>query len=667
MRRGRLSSPLRSMCSAGDPSSVDELDDLRTKIRDARARNPDRQHALPGQRALTCDARVMVWHIVAHGTGSRGRFFAGMCGMFCALRATMVKRCLIAICAIWLLGVVGCSTSSAPPADDTRSDGSTTLDGASSTSPSNEASTSNDDSTTSSIPDAASDVLDAGIPDAASDVLDAGIPDAASDVLDAGIPDAASDVLDAGIPDAASDVLDAGIPDVASDVSDAGILDATLDVADTGNLDGGLAMATVDAVRDDPDSAATQAALPGSVAANNAFALDLYAHLITQQADAGASNVLTSPFGASLALTMTYAGAVGPTATEMATALRYGAAASSMFDGQNALSAAIASRGPAAASAAKARAADASASDYELTVVNAIWGEETYTWQTPFLDILAQSYGSGVYLQDFINRFDQARLNINAWVSSETADKINNLLPPLSVDSKTRMVLVNATHLKFPWVQPFVAYDTRTSTFTKADGTTVSTSFMNQVMTAAYVDDGQAQIVGLPLSGHQVSVVIALPHPGVNLADYEASLTTGSAALTQPKSEEYISLHLPKAAFTSPTFSLKPALQAMGMNQAFDANVANFSGMCANPPDGEHLFVSDVLQKATIDMQESGVEAAAATAVIMGADAAAGDGAAPVPTPMEVDRPYLLSIVDVPTGAILFLGHIEDPTDVGSP
>jgi serpin B len=98
------------------------------------------------------------------------------------------------------------------------------------------------------------------------------------------------------------------------------------------------------------------------------------------------------------------------------------------------------------------------------------------------------------------------------------------------------------------------------------------------------------------------------------------------------------------------------------MVQAFDPTAANFKGMCPVTPDGDNLYVGDVLQKAMVAMQETGVEAAAATAVIM-----SGASGAPAVTPMVLDRPFVMAIVDVPTEAILFLGHIEDPTDAGSP
>ncbi|MFI5300925.1 MAG: serpin family protein, partial [Polyangiales bacterium] len=155
------------------------------------------------------------------------------------------------------------------------------------------------------------------------------------------------------------------------------------------------------------------------------------------------------------------------------------------------------------------------------------------------------------------------------------------------------------------------------------------------------------------------SVVIALPHG--DLATYEASRAAGSAAIATPPASASVQLSLPKVSFTSPTFSLARALQAMGMTDAFDPNAADFTGMCAHPPDGARLYVGDVLQKAMVAMTETGVEAAAATAVVM------VGAAEPESVPMVVNRPYLLSIVDSPTGAVLFLGHIVDPTVAGSP
>lgn len=411
-------------------------------------------------------------------------------------------------------------------------------------------------------------------------------------------------------------------------------------------------------------TAVAPADLAAAVAANNAFAMDLYAKV---RAIAAPGNLLTSPLSASLALTMTYAGAIGTTATQMAAALHIAGTAST-FAGQNALSQALASRASEALAADAQTAAEnqqpaPSPGDYDLDVVNSVWGEKTYPWEPPFLDILAKNYGTGVYLEDFRNAWDPAREAINAWVSGKTADKIENLLPPGSLDDMTRMVLVNAIHLKLPWTTAFDPSLTRPDTFTKADAGTVSADFMHATETLPYVDDGQAQIVRLPLADKQLEVVVALPHG--DLATYEAGFATGASPLAAASAPATVTLALPKVSFTSPTFSLRKALEAMGMTQAFDSSTANFTGLCAHLPDGGRLYILDVLQKAMLAMQETGVEAAAATAVIINRELAAE--IPPPPVSMVVNRPFVIAIVDATTGAVLFLGHIDDPTEAGGP
>jgi serpin B len=418
-------------------------------------------------------------------------------------------------------------------------------------------------------------------------------------------------------------------------------------------------------VQRDPVVAASSANLQIAVTANNAFALELYSRV---RASGAGANVFLSPLSASLALTMTYAGARGTTATQMATALHFDPADGSIFDGQNALSQALAARAPAALAIAQ-RAANGgagasavpSADDYRLDVVNSVWGQKTYPWEGSFLDVLARSYGTGVYLEDFVTSSEPARQAINAWVSTQTADKINDLIPAGAIDATTRLVLVDAIHLKLPWALPFQPAQTSPGPFARSDGTSVTATFMNETTDLPYVDDGQAQLVALPLAGNELEVVFALPHG--DLATYEAGLTTGSALALMPQAESTsVSIQVPKLTYTSAPFSLAAPLKAMGMTQAFDATAADFSGMCADPPDGETLYVSDVVQKATLGLQETGVEAAAATAVFVDASLSIA-----TPTSIHLNRPFVMAIVDTTTHAILFLGHIGDPTDAGSP
>ena len=146
----------------------------------------------------------------------------------------------------------------------------------------------------------------------------------------------------------------------------------------------------------------------------------------------------------------------------------------------------------------------------------------------------------------------------------------------------------------------------------------------------------------------------------MGLAAYEASLSAGSATLAQPTTAQgLVTLSLPKVTFTTPTFSLKSELEAMGMTDAFDQTLADFSGLCACS-----IYIAELFQKATISLDETGAEAAAATAVVFGTT---GAPASPPPVTMTVDRPFLVSIVDNPTGAILFVGDVQDPTQTGSP
>ncbi len=408
-----------------------------------------------------------------------------------------------------------------------------------------------------------------------------------------------------------------------------------------------------------------------AVAANNAFAVDLYAQALERERT---NNLLTSPISATFALTMTYAGAQGSTKSEMASALHLDPnAGNSVFAGQNALSQALNGRGAAALQSATLEASRSGqskpvAGDYQLQVVSSVWGERTYTWETPFLDTLAENYGTGVFQEDFVHAFEPARAAINQWVSANTGDKINDLLPAMALDQYTRMVLVNALHLKLPWATAFEKSATAAGDFKRAGASATSVSFMHRAAELPYTDDGKAQIVSLPLSSSELYLVIALPHADVPLADYEAGLKAsgeGSAALAVPSDSSLVELALPKVTFTSASVSLAGALRALGVHQAFAPDTADFSGLCKSPPDGYRLYIADVLQKTMLAMDETGVEAAAATAVIIAGDLAAI--ANPMPIAMTVDRPYLLALVDAPTGAVLMLGHVQDPTDSGAP
>lgn len=418
----------------------------------------------------------------------------------------------------------------------------------------------------------------------------------------------------------------------------------------------------------EPASSVPAAVLQAVVDADNAFAFDMFGAL---RGGAAGKNLLASPITVSMALAMTYAGAQGDTATQMAKTLHWDTLGADVHRGHNALNQALEARGADAfAQAAKGSyqsGKEPKAENYRVHMVNSVWGEKTYTWEPPFLDVLAKNYGTGVYVADFKQSFDAERGRINLWVSGETKNKINDLLPAGALDKDTRMVLVNAMHLKLPWQSTFGSYGTAKGDFTKTDGSKASADYMHKTEGFRYYEDAKAQFASLPLAGGTISVVVALPKG--TLDDFEKGLDSGYwHTAWAGRDTKLVSLELPKFKFTSDSIKLKDLFEGLGMGIAFKPGDADFFGLCKRPlpPPDKFLYINNIYHKAMMGIDEDGVEAAAATAVVVAADAGAA-GPGPTPIPMKVDRPFVVAIVDEPTGSVLFLGHISDPTAAGAP
>jgi serpin B len=375
------------------------------------------------------------------------------------------------------------------------------------------------------------------------------------------------------------------------------------------------------------------------------------------------NNFVFSPTSISLALGMTYAGAMGDTASQMKTAMHVAGSSDVYFRSLNWLAQQLESRAADALkqtqdlytrSGSRSGGAAPDPADYRLHVVNACWGDRTMTFEEPYLDTLATDFGSGVHLADFRTQPEVERLTINGWVAQETLDRIKDLIPQGAIDTTTRAVLVNAIHLKLPWYDPFVETATELGTFSKTDGSTVSVSFMNRNARLSYGEDDATQAVAIPLAGRSIDFIVFLPKPTSSLAQLEdAQLQTRAQALVAGMSSQQVALALPKFVFTTASVSLRNTLAALGMADAFNMKAADFTGMSKERP----LFISEVVHKAMVGVDEHGVEAAAATAVMM-----AGNGLPTDVKDMTVDRPFFFGIYDWPTSTWLFLGHVTDPS-----
>jgi serpin B len=384
---------------------------------------------------------------------------------------------------------------------------------------------------------------------------------------------------------------------------------------------------------------ASQADLAAVVAGNNAFAFDAYQMLKSDE------NLFLSPYSISLALAMTYAGARGDTAQQMASTLQYTLPQEQLHPALNSLDIELSQRGQ----GAKGK----DDKGFRLNIVNAIWGQKGYAFLQEFLDTLAENYGAGIRTLDFINAPEPSRITINDWVNDQTEGRIKDLIPQGAIDAMTRLVLTNAIYFNAAWQYPFEKDATSDDTFHLLNGGEVTVPMMQQTKSFGYAEGDAYQAVELPYDGRELSMLILLPQPGQFTA-FEKSLDAKKVAgIIQSLDFKKIALTMSKFEFTS-DFSLKESLSDMGMPVAFTGN-ADFSGM-----DGKRdLLISDVIHKAFVSVDEAGTEAAAATAVIMVLATAPAEPEQIIT--VTIDRPFIFLIRDIQTGAILFLGHVMNP------
>jgi serpin B len=383
----------------------------------------------------------------------------------------------------------------------------------------------------------------------------------------------------------------------------------------------------------------TDSDLANLVKGNNAFAFDLY-HQLKDESD----NLFFSPYSISLALAMTYAGAAGNTGGQMAQALHFDLSQAQLHPAFNKLALELDQR----ASAEGIEPDQA----FKLHIVNATWGQTGYTFLPGFLDVLAQNYGAGIRLLDFMADPESARKTINQWVSQETEKKINDILPVGSIDALTRLVLSNAIYFKADWANEFDKGMTQEDIFHLLAGGTTTVPMMNQTGRFNYAAGEGYQALELPYAGGQLSMLVILPDEG-QFTQVAASLdSTRLDGIVERLRSTLVYLTLPKFTFEY-DLGLNGWLQKLGMTDAFNPTKADLSGM-----DGSRdLYITDVLHKAFVAVDEAGTEAAAATAVIVGVTSM------PVEPPIsfKADRPFIFLIRDIPTGTILFLGNMMNP------
>ncbi len=378
-------------------------------------------------------------------------------------------------------------------------------------------------------------------------------------------------------------------------------------------------------------AAASDAELKALVEGNNEFAVALYKRLAAKSD----GNVLVSPYSISSALAMTYAGARGKTAEEMAKVLGLTGLAGRAH--------------PAHAALARRLRGDGGKGGPEFHTANALWGQRGLPFRDGFVRLTRDHYGAGLREIDFTEP-DAARQTINRWVADQTREKIPDLLKPSDLDAGSKLVLTNAIYFRADWARPFDIKDTKHGPFHRTPTDRVTVPFMRQTVALRYAEADGVRVVEIPYAGHDYSMALVLPTRAEDAGRIPTRLAGGGLEgwLAKANKREVV-LTLPKVVLRAKA-ELGPVLERLGMPTAF-SDRADFSGVSPGrtPP------ISRVVHEAVAALDERGTEAAAATAVVLG-DVKAQ------PMEFRADRPFHFVIRHTRSQTVLFIGRLSDPS-----
>lgn len=382
----------------------------------------------------------------------------------------------------------------------------------------------------------------------------------------------------------------------------------------------------------------------------NHFAFDLHLKLAGKP-----GNLFFSPSSISMALAMTLVGANEDTAEEMSEVLHSTLPDNRFHEGFWELQNATKTGG------------------VELKLANRLWGQTGYSFLPEFLEATERCYGARLAEVDFRTAAEAARLQINAWVEEQTAEKIRDLIPPGVLTPLTRLVLTNAIYFKGLWEYEFDEAVTAEAPFWTAPGTDQSVQMMHlaehlhyaefedlQVLEIPYretqvefrsTQDGHGEVVEMPDSGSDLAMCILLPRRIDGLQKIESRLTAATFREWTTLRPCLVDASIPKFRIES-GFFLNEALESLGMRLAFSVEEADFSRMSDDP---EGLYIAAALHKAFVEVNEKGTEAAAATAEVMQVTGVAK------PKVFRADHPFLFLIRDRKTRLVHFIGRVVSP------
>jgi serpin B len=336
---------------------------------------------------------------------------------------------------------------------------------------------------------------------------------------------------------------------------------------------------------------------------------------------------------------MTYAGARGNTEKQMSDVMHFPSSHKrihSLYDNLNAQLKKVHENG-----------------DVELNIANALWAQKGYNIMPEFTKLTSKYYDAAFEQLDFKSNAEAAKGRINSWTAEQTKDGIQNIIPSGIIDAFTRLILTNAIYFKGNWASKFKKRLTTDQPFWTSSDSSIQTPMMHQTEEFNYAENDIVQIVELPYTGNDLSMIILLPKEADRIRHLENSLTIEKLnTWTSDLGRREVDIYLPKFKMDW-QLDVASTLTKLGMIDAFKYGPADFSGI-----DGSReLYISAVLHKAYVDVNEEGTEAAAATAVVM----TLGGGHVP-PIIFRADHPFIFLIRENFSGRILFIGRLVNPT-----
>jgi len=348
-------------------------------------------------------------------------------------------------------------------------------------------------------------------------------------------------------------------------------------------------------------------------------------------------NIIMSPFSISGVMAMVAAGAGGDTLTQVQQGMTFPSSEELALGYKDAIPALRTNK------------------NFTLEAANSIFAQSGFAIRDVYKETLHQHFHATIQETDYSDGKTSARL-INDWVEKITQSKIKDLIKPDMLNALTRLVLVNAIYFKGDWASKFDAKKTTNEDFHLDDGSTKKVPMMRQTkkFQFAILNELSASMLELPYTGDRLSLQLVLPRQGNNLAALEQKLRTADLQqlFDSNREEEKVAVSMPRFKLEQ-TIPLTDQLNNLGMTDMFVGGKADFSAI-----DGSrNLYVSEVVQKAFIEVNEEGSEAAAATGAVMMMRS--------MPMPPEefrADRPFLFFLRDKLTGMLLFQGRVADPS-----